>query len=195
MIIIVDGYNVLKNIDRDATIDKHKRALFVQHLYKYARLKGHNIILVFDASPSLYSSKEQHNCITVIYSGTKQTADEYIMDYINSQSSDIILVVSSDRKIAGYAAQKNIVTLEALLFYSLMQSAIDKGKPQRITQRIRKLTTEENPELDALMEEAIQNSASKHKDKEIEETSKILGTGAKKRSKEERRLESILKKL
>jgi len=155
MIIVIDGYNVIKQAMLKNTISEFERNRFIKQLGKYQKVKGHKVILVFDGGPSDYASKERINRVYVIYSGTQETADDYIKRYLKDNRALDILLVSSDRDICACAARLSIEYMDAREFYKVFQDAL------RVTvafdaknKKAVKLSQERNPELDELMQEA-----------------------------------------
>ena len=192
MIIIIDGYNVLKNVYYKASVDESKRMTFVRQLNEYAIKKGHTIMLVFDGGPFSYPFKEQYDKVTVIFSGIRQTADDYIIEYVTSHASSSLILVSTDRKLTHYASQHGVTTLEALLFYKLLQESVEEQKiPKHKDQHVHKLSQEENPELDLLMEEAAGKVPRKKEDYDTVPKQQV----SERLSKKERVLLNKLKKL
>ncbi|MDY5435685.1 NYN domain-containing protein [Peptostreptococcus porci] len=110
-ILIVDGYNVinawskLKQISKDNL--EEARDKLISNIQEYAKLKGYDAYVVFDA----YNVKgcdeklENHHGITVIFTRENQTADSYIEKFISGLSKyDEIAVATSD-----YAEQQIVL--------------------------------------------------------------------------------------
>lgn len=152
MIILIDGYNVLKINNQQQFISEQQRARFVNQLNSYAKRKGHTVILVFDGGPSFYTSHETHDLVTVFYSGTYQSADEYIKNYINQHSKKSMLIVSSDRSITHTAAQHTKVFMDAHDFYQLLLNSLAPVIAPKQARGLQKMSEEDNPELDTLMQ-------------------------------------------
>jgi predicted RNA-binding protein with PIN domain len=87
MIIVIDGYNVLKQLSLGRHISEQERRQFVHMLSSYRNRKKHSIMLFFDGGPSTWPSKEVIAKVTVIYSGAKKTADAVIMKYMKEHST------------------------------------------------------------------------------------------------------------
>ena len=75
MILLIDGYNVIKQAMLKKTISEDERKSFIKQLGKYHKIKGHKIMLIFDGGPFDRASKEKENGVYVIYAGTQETAD------------------------------------------------------------------------------------------------------------------------
>ncbi len=155
MILVVDAYNVLKQATGVTYSSDKEREHFIHQLARYAKIKGHTIVLVFDGGPSTWPSKEQVQGISVIYVGTRMTADDYIKKYLQEQRGKEIVLVSSDRSLCSWAAQLYVESIEAMVFYGLMQHTVHDAQQPVGNKRssVIKTTLRENPELDALMEQ------------------------------------------
>ncbi|MFC1842677.1 NYN domain-containing protein [Candidatus Dependentiae bacterium] len=156
MILLIDGYNVIKQAMLKSKITERERDKFIKQLSKYHEAKGHNIKLVFDGGPFDFPTKEKISGIYVIYVGAQESADDYIKRYLSEHKALDILLVSSDRDICRHASRLGIEQIDAKEFYAILQSALKKGisgKLEKQTVAV-KTTDKENKELDALMQEA-----------------------------------------
>ena len=156
MIILVDGYNLLKKVLEDTFISEKQRAAFVNLMGKYSRKRGHKIIVVFDAGPCKYPLTEKDHGVTVIYSGEHQSADDIIMKFVQEHENKNILVVTEDREIIRAAEQCNEDAVAPKTFYDKVKAAFnvsDKVMKEKLS-GIVKLTETEDEDLDALMREA-----------------------------------------
>ncbi len=196
MILVVDGYNVLKQVWTGRQITQAERNAFIAQLGKYGRLKHHEIILVFDGGPSDWVYKERINGVLVVYSGPLQSADDYIKEYLGKRRTDDLMLVSNDRELKQRAAQLDIPSLEAVYFYRLVQGTLQETVQ---THKVAggglvKLSQEESPELDALMEQASKRIATKREDVAPSEITSRK-SAAHTLSKEERKKQKKLRKL
>jgi predicted RNA-binding protein with PIN domain len=190
MIIIIDGYNVLKNVYQ-SMVDARHREIFIHQLNAYAEKKGHTFLLVFDGGPFSYPYKESHQNVTLVFSGGAQTADDYIMNYILTHARSNMLLISTDRALNRFALQQQVTSLDALAFYRIMQETLAKKPVQLKDRQLHKMTEEKNTELDRLMEESTAKIP--HKQEDLQEKKKEQ---MKERlSKKERVLRNKLKKL
>lgn len=78
MIIIVDGYNVLRGVLDGREASEQARNQFLAQLGRYARRKKHKIILIFDGGSSPMPEKTEQHGINLVYSGYIDTADDLI---------------------------------------------------------------------------------------------------------------------
>jgi len=99
--IIIDGYNLIGIQHRDL---RNKREELIQQLIAYKKLKGHDIIVVFDGWKT-GGHREEHAVtggIRVIYSRLGDRADDVIRKIISQEKKEWI-VITSDREIARQA--------------------------------------------------------------------------------------------
>jgi len=168
MIIIVDGYNVLKQIGKKETITETERRSFVNKLGLYKKKRNHKkIMVVFDAGPSTWVSQEKIRGVVVVYSGSSKTADDYIESYIeeNKQKAESMMLITSDRALASFASEHGIASVDSLEFYKIVMNVI---RPpvlcQTGGQQVVKMTRETNIDLDELMHKASKGIISKAED-------------------------------
>lgn len=191
MIIIIDAYNVLKQVMHAGHISEIERMRFIKQIGIYSKAKEHSMILVFDGGGHERPTIDRIHGISVVYSGT-QTADTYIQHYIDNHKMLDLLLISSDRQICRWAADRNVPSLEAVDFYRLLQDSV-KNKKSVSHELIRvavKTTRESSPQVDALMYET--DIEDKH---EAERESHARVSQGYRSSKQERHLIKKIKKL
>jgi len=115
MIIVIDAYNILKNISRKSLITHQERLAFIATIARYNKNKKHTIHLIFDGGCD--GAYPHYSNMRVIFSGNTKTADDIIQDLIVSLPADDSLVVTSDRHLVDYAHSHSIVSLDSLVFY------------------------------------------------------------------------------
>lgn len=194
MIIVIDGYNVLKQlISRDVTDAERKQ--FIAQLGKYARYKKHKIILVFDGGPYEWPHKERISGIKVIYSGIHESADDYIMRYLDDHRSRDLLLVSSDHELNVWSSRLEIPSMDSSDFYGLLQEAlrVDVSDQEALGGEVVKITDQES-ELDEIMQEASKVVPIKAEDV-VASVKHDRSSPARKQSKKDRKLMKKLKKL
>lgn len=157
MILLIDAYNVIKMALGKHHIRDDERVQFIVDLSRYSKKKSLTLIAVFDGGPTAWPSKDIVKGITVVHSGTKESADDYIKHYLVTHKGRDILMISSDRELCEWASRQGVPSLDALEFYSLMRLALQKPKEDSTLHgtRVVKTTQEEHPELDMLMEQEI----------------------------------------
>lgn len=193
MIIIVDGYNVLKQVHYAGEISQADRTHFIATLRLYGKRKKHTIILVFDGGGYEWPFKEVFPGITVVYSGYQESADDYIKELLQEKRSLDVLVVTSDYDVNTYAQDLNIPSIESVAFWSLVMSAVQPSKEKGPSAKspLIKLTNTVNQELDDLMSQVVGEFVVEHR----QSASRWAEPKGKKSSKHEKRLHAILKKL
>lgn len=188
MRIIIDAYNVLKNMVRAAHVSAHEREQFINQLVRYARKKGHQITLVFDGGDSAWPSRDQHKGMAVVHTGQQECADTYIKRLLKEHKAHDPLLVSSDRELCVYAEKFNLVHVDAHAFIHILRETISTESMVPLSDAIVKLSHEKDNELDALMHEAAHERVLKQEEgpRKKEE---------KQKNKWEKRLLQKLKKL
>lgn len=200
MIIILDGYNILKR-QKDVLIGNAEREAYIKKLMAYSKKKGHTIVLVFDGGPHLWPSGEWHGNVYVVYAGEKESADTVIVHYIYDNKGKIMLLVTSDRAIIFSARLSHVEAIDGEMFGAYMTEALRQQDIRTIQQSRRnppvvyKMDTEVGDEnIDTLMQQyshAIEN-------KDDDENNGLLLRANRKRttlSKGSRSLLQLLKKL
>ncbi len=195
MIIIIDGYNLLKQLYRHREITAQERRNCVEKIGDYARIKRHSIVVVFDGGPYMWPHKEKICTVTVVYVGMRDSADDYIMDYVIQHARKDVLVVTSDNAIQKVANEHDIPSLGSEDFWSFVTDVF-QIRTQQVPEKFAstdavKTTEEENPELDQLFAEYKNSVPIKSNDYICAEREKRRSTVAKK----DRRLMSIIRKL
>lgn len=128
MILLIDGYNVLKLIypHIKGPLEK-QRNLFIQELGLYNKKKDSKlkeIIIVFDGGLLNHATREIKHSIIVIFSGKKQSADDWIIDFVQRKKQEEITLVTMDRKLIELCKRQTIATIKSEAFYSIIQSVI-----------------------------------------------------------------------
>src|SRR5579862_3602860 len=101
MIIVIDGYNLLKHIflsDKKSFEKQHQ--IYIRQLAYYKHKKQAEIkdmLIVFDAGPERHATREVKSGIVIIFSGQKSSADAWITDYTKRHKGQEILVVTTDK--------------------------------------------------------------------------------------------------
>jgi uncharacterized protein len=121
MHIIVDGYNLIRQSDalrqyERTSLEAGRRAL-LRGLADYRRHRGHRITIVFDGwvGGSPLEERDRAGGMDIIYSRLGEKADEVIKRLV-AAGSDEILVVTSDREIAAFAARRGKSSIDSREF-------------------------------------------------------------------------------
>ncbi|MGE0009992.1 MAG: NYN domain-containing protein [Candidatus Babeliales bacterium] len=192
MIIVVDGYNVLKLVHKSKNIGESVRSQFLKQLAAYGKQRGHTLVLVFDGGPYDMSTFERLGQATVVYVGYRETADDYIKRYLTEHRNREIVLVTHDRDLVSFASQLDIPTIGVWLFYEkVLKKEVQYGvQPPPVKGQAHKLHPEEvDAELDAMLEQADILEKVEY------EPSSDRAQYGKKQSKEKKSLETLLKKL
>lgn len=193
MIIVIDAYNVLKQALHAQHISEADRMRFIKQVGVYGNLKGHKMIVVFDGGAHERPNQERIHGVYVVYSGTRESADDYIREYLQNHRALDLLVVSCDRQICSWAAKSNIPSLESLDFYRLLHMSLQGKEESQMQSKARqafKTSKGEESEIDILMYETPVEG--KEEDERIPQT---RVPGAHRPTKHERQIIKKIKKL
>jgi len=111
-IVLVDGYNVLKNwpqftrqLDGQFNLARNR---LIRMIGDFADYQGHRVIVVFDAprrNMHRATSRKQEG-VEVVYTKKQQTADDYIVQWVKEyQGEEHVEIVTSDQALR-HAVQK-----------------------------------------------------------------------------------------
>lgn len=194
MIILVDGYNVLRGVLEGREANEHVRNQFLSQLGRYARRKKHSIIVIFDGGPSHMPERMEKYGISVVFSGYIDTADDLIKKKLTALHGKDVLLVSSDRELNSWASKYDIPSIDALDFYELLQSALESEPEAAAPLEVKDIyISNEVEDLDTLMEEATRVVPIKQQD--LIGRAQMRISPSYKQSKINRKLLEILKKL
>lgn len=128
MIVVIDGYNVLRQVFAGIKGPLEKqRVLFIRQLGYYLHKKANDIkeiVLVFDAGPFGHATREVKNGVVVIFSGQRSNADEWIIDFTKRKKHEDLLVVTMDRKLIDACGKNGASAINSIEFYKIMQNSI-----------------------------------------------------------------------
>jgi predicted RNA-binding protein with PIN domain len=195
MNIIIDAYNLIKQIYKKNFITDHEKETIIKKLIQYSRLKGHTFTIVFDGGSSWWIQKEKYNSVEVIWPGQTKSADDYIKLLIeDTKNNSHQLLVSSDHELITIANSYDIPAIESVYFWQFVLIAIQEKQEEKILykEEIKKLSKSIDESVDEIMHE-FSHSISQKKDEGF--LSKQRNTHEKMVSKNERRLYDIIKKL
>jgi hypothetical protein len=191
MIILIDGYNLLKQLEPGVFIEESTREKFIRTLGAYHRRRGHLILLIFDGGPHHWPVQEAKAGILVIYVGLGKSADDFIKQYIAEHFREDLFLISSDRELGLWAAKYDTPSMDALPFYDIIMSGHAVGHAKLRAGSAVKTTESQDAALDALMLEASERVAAKTEDR-LQETKRRSG---KQESKIDRLLRKKIEKL
>lgn len=195
MIIVIDGYNLLKQLIKTNFATEKQRQWFITTMSHYAHMRKHMLVIVFDGGSDLRPTWTKKGQVSVVYSGVKTSADDYIKEYIQEYDQRELLIVSSDRAVTNFAFSYAVPSIDALVFFQLVQErlqsqvSIQHAKTQSPAYKTSS-NDRSNPELDALMQSA--DTAAIYKE---DSNAEMKIRSQKKDSKEEKQLFKVLKKI
>lgn len=195
MIIIIDAYNVLKQIVSKQEISEKERNTFIAQMGRYAKIKQHKVMIVFDGGPYEWTHKERTNGVSIVYSGVNETADDFIKHYLEDHQTKELLLVSTDREINAKASRLDVPSIDSADFYILVRDALHE-EPEIVAESqngIVKISKEKDNDLDELMRGASEFVPSKEDDVAREVRHRL--SSAYTEGKKNKKLLRILKKL
>jgi hypothetical protein len=168
MIILIDGYNLLKQRDMGAFIEESARDQFIRMLGDYHKRRGHLILLIFDGGACAWPIQVAQAGIIVIYAGSGKSADDFIKEYIAEHYREDLFLVSSDRELDLWASKFDIPSMNSLPFYDIITSGHteDNVKKMRPGEAV-KTTSYIDPDLDTLMLAASERIELKQEDRQL----------------------------
>ena len=194
MVLLIDGYNVLKQLFSAQMVGQRERDNFIQQLGEYGKKRQHKVVLVFDGGPYERDWKEKLFGVYVVYSGSLETADDYIKRYLEEHKDHDLLLVSSDRELRVAAVRLSIESMRSPEFYKLVQAALQSGVGQAAKKTDAIKTAEgQNIQLDQIMREGSKTVQTKVED--LVKSKRSRKSKAQRPSKKERKKLKKLKKL
>jgi hypothetical protein len=154
VMLFIDGYNFLRYLI-DGPVREQERTRFIHQLERYARIKGHCIIVVFDGGFSDVSYKEKSGSLTVMYSGVNKTADDVLLHELSLTPASQALLISNDRALNDEASKMGIVSLGVGPFHDYLSAALaTKSRAIQNVTPVVKTAKTKNATLDELMQSA-----------------------------------------
>ncbi|MEA2013957.1 MAG: NYN domain-containing protein [Thermodesulfobacteriota bacterium] len=140
MHIIIDGYNLIRQSDSLRGLERFSleqgRNGLIKKVAGYRRLKKHKITVVFDGwmNGSVREERLREDGVYIVYSRRGETADEVIKRMAMTGRGGEIIVVTSDRDVAGSAVRAGGVAIsspefEARMKEEEMMAVINGGEP------------------------------------------------------------------
>lgn len=128
MHIAVDGYNFIKQSRPLRELEKFDfqkaREELIAQLAAYKRFKGHEITVVFDGTQDIYKGfyTGREKGIEIIFSRGGEKADD-VLKRMAAEKKKGILIVTSDREIAHFAAKKGAASISVEEFNTRIEMA------------------------------------------------------------------------
>ena len=131
MIIIVDGYNLLKQLypNSKENLDLHKKNL-VRLLGAYKKIKQDSIkdiIIVYDGGGSAHALRSVHQGVAILESGYKQSADDWIIEYAQRYKNKDVTVVTMDRKLYQSCSQFGAFSMSIFDFMHAVSQVVQEN--------------------------------------------------------------------
>lgn len=164
MILILDGYNILKQVLSTSRITQTERDAFIRCMGKYAHKKNHKVIIFFDGGPYEKPYESRLNGVAVWYAGHHITADELIIQHSTAYKNKDAALITSDNELITKTSPSIKTVFEPQFFYTQVKSTLQSPSSLPNDLIIIKTSEEQNDELDALMREAA-SLQSLYKDK------------------------------
>lgn len=162
MIILIDAYNFIKSISAHKFVDDRVIQLWIVTFQSYMKLRGNKIILVFDAGPFFYQTREVCGGVEVVYAGHEKTADDVLKIWIDCNVGQDVLLVTSDRQIRNHASNLDVVSISSQDFYKVFKSVMSREEivEQKVSKTLHKMKKDDGVvdfDLDQLMEQNSRN--------------------------------------
>ena len=187
MIILIDAYNLIKQMLKTTSVTDDEKRAFIKELKKYATKRSHNLVLVFDGGFESYITKENEGPVEIVYAGYKHSADDYIKDYLAKSKNKNLILVSSDIELKDKAKSLGIEAFNVDEFYSKVKESFQKEKI-KLQGQIQKTSFTDDLELDELMLSDFSQIPFKDEVKVVVKNDNSL-------SKKDKKRDTILKKL
>jgi predicted RNA-binding protein with PIN domain len=136
MIIIVDGYNLLKQLypNSKENLENHKKNL-VRQLGIYRKIKKESIkdiIVVYDGGGFAHALRSVHHGVAVLESGYKQSADDWIIEYAQRYKNSDVTIVTMDRALYTACAQFGSCSMSVFDFMRAVNLIIQENNTTTI---------------------------------------------------------------
>lgn len=131
-LILIDGYNLIRQSSALSTVEAKDfskgRDALIALLAEYKRVKPHRIVVVFDAGKTDWGhrSADRQSGIEMMYSRSRETADEVIIGMLQDIHGDVI-VVSSDNAIIQAAKAHGHFAVGASEFERVVRQALSSA--------------------------------------------------------------------
>jgi predicted RNA-binding protein with PIN domain len=195
MKIFIDAYNFLKRSGGLADdITQQQREHFIARCKKYAKKKGHQLMVVFDGGQSSMYEKYHDNGVCLIYAGYNYLADDAIKQEVKKLQGTQVLLISNDRELRDYVQKFDTFVLGCNEFAQYLYGEQQQGSGviKKGMSGITKTSHDTASEIDQLMHAHAHKVLRKKEDRLNGDL--VVGK-QKKLSKKERTLQKILEKL
>jgi uncharacterized protein len=129
MIILIDGYNLIRQSDNlrryeRKALEEGRKAL-IGTLIDYGKKRNHSITVVFDGIQNGWADegRDREEGINIIYSRHGERADD-VIKRMAAHTMEEMIVVSSDREITSYVKKLGKTSLTSVEFEMIMNKVI-----------------------------------------------------------------------
>lgn len=140
MLIIIDGYNLIRQSDNlrryeQKSLEAGRQAL-IARLKEYEKRKKHQIAVIFDGGQSdwIDEGRDREGKILILYSRFGEKADD-VIKRLAAKTAGEVIVVSSDRDIASYIRHLGKTPLSSPEFEKILDKTILSPPPAAAIQK------------------------------------------------------------
>ncbi|HDQ26500.1 MAG TPA: hypothetical protein ENN43_07140 [bacterium] len=120
MIFLIDGYNLMHQLDLKAKELEGKREEIAALVTEFLSINSGTAVLVFDghSNPSQHRGRELKGKITVVFSARGETADDVLMEMMKKRKGRARdhLLITNDRRLKEFAAEESVRVMDATEF-------------------------------------------------------------------------------
>lgn len=195
MVIILDAYNILKQISTHRDVSPHEISRFIRTMSKRCHDRGYHAIAVFDGGTSRHVTRSTEGMLTIIYAGYHKSADDVIIDIIPAYClRDECILISADRKLRTQAELLGALSITPEPLIAILHAPHeDYSEEDARSKPLQRMNSAPKTAIDLLMEEAAATMTHPVK-QESNNQQPRQRTGAK-LSKSEKEYERIVSKL
>jgi predicted RNA-binding protein with PIN domain len=128
MILILDAYNILKQVYSVKHIAQGDQQKFIKQVAQLTNKRGFSAYIVFDGGPSSYETVTHVGAVSVIYAGAGYSADGVIMRLLQEQKKLDPVLVTDDREIRNKAKELQLVSLKTYEFLTCLKTITEPAK-------------------------------------------------------------------
>jgi predicted RNA-binding protein with PIN domain len=142
---LIDGYNLLFNVNDDVNPLSDARHDIIESLAKQIALRGLKASLIFDShiqNASLFPTRFYHGCLEIIYTPHGQTADNHIIEKLEwVKHPKTITVVTSDKHLGNECKEcgANVMCIDSFLLFLAKKKKHDVQEMQESPHEIERL--------------------------------------------------------
>jgi hypothetical protein len=132
MPLLIDGYNLLRVIQRQEALADLDEAGLIRILAEYLRRTRDRGQIIFDGiGPPDKSGLAGFSNIDIVFSGSFQDADTVIEEKIQACSAPrSLMVISSDLRLIAAAKRRKAPTVRSELFWGMVIKLLEKEPPR-----------------------------------------------------------------